>query len=173
VNVLAVVAGLLLPSPLDEARRVTRPNPYVPTLSTQMNVAVGQNVRAGIRGGLSGRSGSEADYQLEQSTGRAAIGSLEQWVPGRSLPPSTFTPRLPDEPAGRGTGPQTGAYNKGFVILRDERRRWGGSARTIHRAQNVINGTMLGPRDRTPTARALGAAYVAANPDRLRLEDQY
>lgn len=170
---LAALLGFLLPSPVDQARRATRPNPYAPSLGTQFSVAIGQNVRAGIRGGLSGLTGSEADYPEEQAEGNAAIGSIDQWVPGRSLPPSTFTPRLPDQVEGHGTGPQTGAYNKGWVILRAERVAWGATARTIHKAQNVINGTLLGPRDRSPLPRDVQAAYNASNPDRLRLEDQY
>lgn len=171
---LGALLGLLLPSPVDAARRAVRPNPYAPSLPSQFSVAIGQVLgRAGIRGGLSGLTGSEADFADELMAGDAAIGSIDQWVPGHSIPPSSQRPRLPDGPMGRGTGPQTGAYNKGFVVLKSERARWGASARTIHSAQNVINGTLLNPRDRSPLPRDVAAGYQENHPDLLRLEDQY
>lgn len=166
------LVGLFLPSPVDKAKAAVKPNPYAPRLSTQFNVAVGQHVRRGITGGLSGLTGSEADYEAEQSRGNAALGGpLHQFIPDAAQPPSRFRPRLPDQVEGHGTGPQTGAYNKGFVTLdRDERTRWGG---TVHRFQSVINGVLLNPRDRAPLPRDAQEAYNRNNPNGLRLEDQY
>jgi len=168
--------GLLLPSPVERAKRAVSPNPYAPTLPAQFSVAVGQHVRAGISGGLSGLTGSEADYQDEQIALDAAIGGYlpsvrPDVVP---IPPSRLTPRLPDQVEGRGTGYNTGAYNKGWVVLRrGDRTAWGATSRTIHKAQNVINGILLDPLSRAPLPRDAAAAYVKNNPTEIRLEDQY
>jgi hypothetical protein len=168
--------GLFLPSPVDVAKRATQPNPYAPSLPTQFSVALGQLSSRGIRGGLSGLTGSEADYDLEQLRGDAAIGAYLPSVRNDDvpIPPSRLTPRLPDGVMGHGTGPQTGAYNKGWVNLRsDPARGWGGLSRTIHANQHAINGTLLDPRTRAPLPRDAQAAFEATNPDELRLEDVY
>lgn len=173
---LGALIGLLLPSPIQAAKAAVEPNPYAPDLPLQFSVAVGQYATRGIRGGLSELpSGSEADYQLEQISGSSAIGvPLRQFIPDAAQPPSRFTPRLPDAPVGRGTGPQTGAYNKGWVThvpgVPVDDRRWG----WLNRGRpNVINGTLLDPLDRAPVPRDLQAAYTRTNPNELRLEDQY
>ena len=176
LGILGTIAGLILPSPVERAKRAVEPNPYAPSLPAQFSVAVGQLTSRGIRSGLSGLTGSEADYQDEQIALDAAIGGFlpsvrPDVVP---IPPSRLTPRLPDGVEGHGTGPQTGAYNKGWVVLPDpDRTRWGGTTRTIHKAQHAINGLLLDPRTRAPLPRDAQRAYETNNPNELRLEDQY
>lgn len=179
MNVLAAIAALFLPSPVDVAKRATSANPYAPDLPLQFNVARGQNVRVGLVDPIAGLSGSEADYAVEQMTGRSDIGPelLHLRNDTVSRPYSATHPRIPDDVTGRGTGPQTGAYNKGFVTnvpgLRLIDRRWGLLGRTLQLPRNMINGTLLNPTDRAPVPRAMQDAYSRNNPNELRLEDQY
>jgi hypothetical protein len=173
---LTTLVGLLLPSPLEMVRARSRPNPYETSMPGQAAIAAAAAPAGGLRGGLSGRTGSEADYETEQRYGDAAVGAplrpinagLVSAVP---LPPSRYFPHLPDDLIeGRGTGYFTGAYNKGWVRLR-RATVWGASSRGD--APHVIGTTLLSPRDRAPLPRDVVAAYNQQHQGATRLEDKF
>jgi len=175
VSALTALVGLLLPSPLEMVRQRSRPNPYATSLPSQAAIA-GQAPPGGLRGGLSGRTGSEADYSTEQSYGDANLGAPvrpinDGLVSAVPLPPSRYFPNLPDDLIeGRGTGYFTGAYNKGWVVLR-RATVWGASSRGD--APHVIGTTLLSPRDRSPLPRDVVAAWNEQHKGATRLEDKF
>jgi len=174
---LAFVAGLFTPSPsFGEIRRAVHPSPYRQAMPNQVAVAAAQAPTGMLRGGLSGLTGSEADYQDEQRYADAAIGGPLRAVAddlGRRMPMYTswYQPNLPDDLIeGRGTGPQTGAYNKGWVILR-RLPVWGATTRDS--APHVIGTTLLDPRFRAPLPRDVVVAYNDGHKGATRLEDMF
>lgn len=137
-------------------QRVTR-NPVSPTLPAQLTVATAQTVARGIRGGLSGLAGSEADYADAQHT----PDELVQDLTAHALPPSMFVPNL-------GRPPTNAAYYRGPVDLR--RPRWGGSTRGRPR---LVSSTLLPPTAMTPRAETMQAARNQAHPELARLTDVF
>lgn len=141
-----------------QARQRVTPNPVAPTLPAQLTFATAQTVSGGLRGGLSGWSGSEADYAAGQRT----PDPLVQDLTAHALPPSMFAAQgvlLP---------PNAAAFYDGPVDLR--RPRWGGSTRGRPR---LVSSTLLPPTARTPSAQAMAASYAAANPGKGRLSDAF
>lgn len=140
------------------ARQELAANPVAPTLPAQLHVARGQVAR-GIRGGLSGLSGSEADY----ADGQRTPDVLEQDLTAHALPPSMFgpSPTLTSPPS-------RAAYYTGPVDLR--RPRWGGATRGVPR---LVSSTLLPPTARVPRAEVMQAARNQARPDLLRLSDVF
>jgi len=174
---IGLLVGLLTPSPLGPILSRVRPNGLAPGTALGMQRAVAADVATAgaLRGGLSGRSGSEADYPEEQASGDAALGApllhvtdgLASRVP---RPTSWYTPNLPAGLIeGRGTGYVTDAYNKGWVILR--RLPWGGSTRD--HAPIVVDSTLLSPRDRAPLPADMATTYAATHKGATRLEDMF
>lgn len=171
MSFLGVLVGLLLPSPVDAAKAAVQPNPYAPSLPTQANFAIGQDVRKGLTGPWSMATGSEADYPEEQGRGDAAIGApLLQFIPGHALPPSMFLPNLPPDDTsrvGQGTGPKAGPF-KGWVT--PDRLPWGNSKGRVPRIQGA---TLLDPKERTPLPGSMEATFMTTNAGRSRLEDVF
>ena len=138
------------------AKRTVVRNPVSPTLPAQLTVARGQTV-AGIRGGLSGLSGSEQDY----ADGQATPDVLVQDLTAHAMPPARFVSNLDKAPA-------IAAYYRGPVDLR--RARWGGSTRGLPR---LVSSTLLQPTSRTPRPEVLQAARNQAHPELARLTDVF
>jgi hypothetical protein len=174
-GVLGTLVGLLLPSPLEMVRQRSRPNPYATSLPSQAAIAAAPPA-TGLRGGLSGRTGSEADYAEEQAYADSNIGAPLRAVAddlGRRVPMPTswYFPNLPDDLIeGRGTGYFTGAYNKGWVVLRRV-PVWGATTRDS--SPHIIGTTLLSPRDRAPLPRDVVAAYNEQHKGATRLEDKF
>jgi hypothetical protein len=138
------------------ARRTIARNPVSPTLPAQLTVARGQTV-AGIRGGLSGLSGSETDYADGQRTPDVLVQDLAAYA----LSPAWFRSNLRRSPA-------IEAFYRGPVDLR--RARWGGSTRGVPR---LVSSTLLQPTSRTPRPEVLQAARNQAHPELARLTDVF
>ncbi len=157
---LAAILGLFLPSPLAPVVARTRPNPYAPDVGrSQVEVALRQAASpgavAGIRGGLSGMSGSEADY----AEGQVPADELVQDISAHALPPAMFHANV-------GEPPSIYAFDRGPAGL--ARTRWGVEQRG---RPFVIASTLLPPGQRTPTPREMAGGYAASRPGRLRLDD--
>lgn len=176
---LALLVGFLTPSvSLGDVKAATHPNRYAASMPSQSAAAIAQAPRGMLQGGLSGLTGSEADYEEEQIAGRSNIGGaldalndgLARRVP---MPTSWYLPNLPAELVeGRGTGYLTGAYNKGWVrILVDQGKRWGASSRSA--SPNVQTATLLEPDEKTPLPRDVVAAYATNNKGATRLSDMF
>lgn len=176
---VALLVGFLTPSvSLGDVTRAVHPNRYAASMPGQVAMAGAQAPGGKLRGGLSGLTGSEADYEDEQITGDATRGApLDALMAGLvrrvPMPVSWYTPNLP--PAlveGRGTGPQTGAYNKGWVrLLINRGDRWGATTRSA--SPNVQTATLLEPGERAPLPRDMADAYAAANKGATRLSDMF
>lgn len=139
------------------ARQDLEANPTAPTLPAQLTVARGQTV-LGIRGGLSGLSGSETDYAEDQHTPDLLLQDLS----AHALPPSMFRAQ------GVLDAPNDPAYYRGPVDLR--RPRWGNQVRGVPR---LVSATLLPPTSRTPRAEVMQAARNQARPDLARLSDVF
>lgn len=156
---LEALIGWLVPSPLAKVQERVRPNPYAPDVGrAHWQAAIHQAIRpgvvAGIRGGLSGRSGSEAAYAEGQRTPNVLVQGLS----AHALAPAWFV-------ANYGKPPTDGAYNRRPVLLGPE---WG----VQQRGTPMIRATStLPPMSRTPLPRQMAAAYAATRPNALRLED--
>lgn len=150
---IAAVLGFLFPSPLGSLRSRIEANPTAPDLPTQSALAALQNVRPGIRGGLSGLSGSEADY----ADGQATPDVLAQNVSAHALPPSMFVALANRQPS-------MAAYDQRPVVL-GRGRTWGATTRGA--AQLVVSSTLLPPTARTPSPYAVAAAHAASGRGRL------
>ncbi len=158
MSALGSIVAALLPSPLGALRTRLEPNPAAPSLPIQSAIAAGQNVRRGIRGGLSGMSGSEADYADGQRTPDVLIQDLSAYAiepsrlrsPNANLPPSMY------------------AYNPEPVIIR--RPRWGGSTRN---RPKVVSATLLPPTSRTPGFYEMARSRQATQPNEGRLTDPF
>jgi hypothetical protein len=173
---LAFLVGFLTPSvSLGDVKAATRPRSYARAMPSQVDIAAAQATSSTLRGGLSGLSGSEADYSDEQVSGDASRGSplealnagLVRRVP---MPTSWYVPNLPPELVeGRGTGYLTGAYNKGWVRLLRRGTVWGATTRDT--APNVQTATLLEPDEKTPLPRDMAAAFASERKGRTRLMD--
>lgn len=169
MNLLSALM-LLVPSPVDLAKRATRPNNYARPMGSQAAIGSDQMARNALRGGLSGQSGSEGDYQLEQHSGNPSLGApLNQFVPSARRPPSAYTPNLPARGVGQGTGPYVGPF-KGWVDLRGKKPGW---RNTTLRGQHVLPATLLVPTDRSPLPRDVVKGHDAAKEGHLRLQDYF
>jgi hypothetical protein len=169
---LGMLLGLLTPSPVGAVTAAVGPNPYAPKLPGQQAIAADQVVSGALRGGLSGLTGSEADVQDEQISGQDLGNPLLRIVDGltKRVPQWTswYLPNLPDELVeGRGTGP-TGAYEKGWIVLR--REPWGATTRN---RPKMIASTLLSPRDRAPLPADMATTYQDAHKGATRLEDMF
>lgn len=174
---LALLA-LFLPSPVDVVKRSVRPNAYSSSMPSQAAAAQDQTLRGALRGGFSGLTGSEQDYADEQASGDSSRGAplattndgLTKRVPQFT---SWYAANLPAGLIeGRGTGPQTGAYNKGWInLLPGDGRSWGATTRDS--APHVIPTTLLYATDRAPLPRAVADAYAAQHRGRTRLTDHF
>ena len=159
MSILATLAGLFMPSPVSAIAERTRPNPYAPDVGrSHLQAALRQTLTpgsvAGIRGGLSGQSGSEAEY----AAGQATPDVLVQDITARALPPAMFHANV-------GREPSIYAFDRGPIGLGVS---WGGQQRG---RPFVVASTLLPPGQRTPTAREMAARYAAVRPNRLRLDD--
>lgn len=160
---------LLVPSPVDLAKRAVRPNGYARPLGAQAAIGSDQLARNALRGGLSGMSGSEGDYQLEQATANAGLGGpLRQFIPSARRPTHAYVPNLPARGVGQGTGPFVGPF-KGWVDL----RRKPGWRPTALRGQHVLPATLLSPTERSPLPADVVAAHDKAKAGHLRLMDYF
>lgn len=176
---LAFLVGFLTPSvSLSDVRGFVKPNPYAKAMPSQVQAAAATFPRGTLRGGLSGLTGSEADYPDEQKAGNASIGApldkLNDGLARRApMPASWYHPHFPAGLVeGRGTGPQTGAYNKGWVRLRiGGGAGWGATTRDT--APSVKAGTLLWPTDRAPLPGDVAQAYQDAHKGRTRLSDMF
>lgn len=165
---------LLLPSPIDFVKRAVRPNGYARPLGTQTAIGSDQMARNALRGGMSGMSGSEGDYQLEQATANARLGApLEQFIPSARRPTHAYTPNLPAQGVGQGTGPYVGPF-KGWVTLARKKPGW---RPTSLRGQHVLPAAgvvgALAPTDRQPLPRDVVAGHDKAQSGKLRLMDYF
>lgn len=150
---LGALLGLLLPSPLSTFLAATRPGRYAPAnLDAQTAIAQAQTAR-GLRVGLSGLSGSEADY----AAGQATPDVLVQDLTTARRPVAMFTPNLAPR------------YDTRPVRL--DRAPWGGDQRA--RSPRVLAGRLNPPTDRTPAARDVAAAYAETHPTDRRLADLF
>lgn len=161
MSVLAGLAALFMPSPVAAITERTRPNPYAPRVGrSQIEVALRQTFApgavAGIRGGLSGQSGSEAEY----AAGQATPDLLVQDITAHALPPAMFRANV-------GREPSIYAFNRHPVIL-GRAAPWGVQQRG---RPFVVATSLLPPGQRTPTAREMTKSYQARRPGRLRLDD--
>lgn len=164
LGVLLNVASLAVPSPLAKLAEIVRPNPYAPRVPDQARIAASQNVGA-LAGGLTGRTGSEAEWADDQGAESIGYTQLRQELPSARRPPSYFA-------LGRGIHGDPGADRDDPTTLADFDRRpqgnqepWGGSTRTVQNGANRINrATLLEPLAVTPTARQMVAGRDAGVP---------
>lgn len=173
---LAFLAGFLTPSvSLGDVVAATRPRSYARAMPSQTTIAAAQSTGTTLRGGLSGLTGSEADYPEEQAAGDSNIGApliaLNEGLARRApMPTSWYVPNLPPELIeGRGTGYVTDAYNKGWVRLLKRGTVWGATTRNT--APNVQPGTLLTPGERTPLPRDMVTAFQDQRRGATRLMD--
>lgn len=152
-NPLAALVGLVGLAPISKVTAAVRPNPYAPNVPTQASIATSQAVGGRLRGGLSGQSGSEGDYAIDQSP---SDNPLYQDLSAHAIVPSTFRPNLPPRYY---TGPN------------ETRPMWGGSQRA--RGSRPIRSQLVRPGDRTPAPRTVAGAYVATRPTSNRLYDAF
>lgn len=167
-HVLTGIAGLILPSPLEAIRAPVRPNRYASSLPSQSSIAGDQAMTSSIRGGLSGRSGSEADFAQEQASGSSALGApLDQFLPSARRPYSATHPHLPPPgQVGDGTGPFVGPFKGWVLAIRGPRGQ-------VLNVPHVIPTTLLDPKSRTPKARDVVGAYDATHKGSTRLVDMF
>lgn len=174
-----ILAGVLTPGlSLGDIRKAVHPNAYRTAMPSQVAIAGAATPRGALRGGIFGGSGSEADYPQEQASGNATIGApIDHITAGLTrrapMPSSWYVPHLPGGLIeGRGTGPQTGAYNKGWVRLRiGGGRGWGATTRDT--APSIKKATLLVPTDRTPLPRDVAAGFDSSNKGHTRLMDKF
>lgn len=174
---LAFIAGLLVPSPLELAGAARGQSSR---FSRAMPTQVGHARAVGLQRTLAPLAGSE-DWADQWSAGDRSEGPRLPAVTspqGRSrVPwyPSMFTPHLPAGLVeGRGTGYNTGAYNKGWInVSQPGPPAWGGSAGLAAARPNAQRATLLEPTDKTPSARAVVNAYDEANAGKARLMDKF
>ncbi len=190
---LAFVAGALTPSPsygelVDRFRgNSSRFAHAMPTQVAYSDASAVRRATVGVQQSLSPLAGSEdwgdsgadqwlagarsegADLpELVPATGRSRLGGFGNIV-------SMFVPHLPgDLIEGRGTGYNTDAYPKGWIIVSQAGPpAWGGSAGLAASRPNVQRATLLEPTDKTPKPRSVVDAYNGANPGRQRLTDLF
>jgi hypothetical protein len=160
--IVETLIGWLMPNPIQPIKERVKPNRYAPYVSgSVLTAALAQAFRpdaaVGIRGGLTGRSGSEADF----ATGQPTSGRLVQDVTARALEPAWFGSNL-------GRPPTNAAYRQEPVV--PDGPPWGGQQRgqpTVRRA------VTLEPTGRTPLPRQLAAGFLIANQGATRLEDVF
>lgn len=172
---LSWIVGRLQGDRLEAIKIASSPNPMAPIPSgTQLAVAGAQARQAAALGGFDGLAGSSASWDNDQG-GRphgprgGTIGSISQDVTTAVLPPSRL---LSYRDQGRPMPPNTGRGYTGPVITPGSPlNKWGFSTRFPF--PRVISGTLLPPGAKTPTAKQMAAAHVAANPGQNRIDDPY
>jgi hypothetical protein len=142
MSLLGSVLGFVGLAPLGPILDKVRPNPYAPRLPDQVDLSTWQ-AGGRLRGGLSGRTGSEADWADDQE----APGPANQADWGGTLGPSWFSA---NDPPRYYTGP-----------VRLLREPWGGDQRA--RAPLVRASTLGPPTAKTPLPRDVQSAYEEAN----------
>jgi len=176
---LGLVAGLLTPSP-SYGELVAKWRGQSSRYRTAMPSQVGHARAVGLRPTLSPLAGSE-DWSDQEAAGARSEGPALPSVTapdGRSrVPwiPSMFVPHLPAQLIeGRGTGYETGAYPKGWIIISQAGApAWGESSGLAASRPNVQRATLLEPTDKTPSPRAVVTAYGEANDGHTRLTDKF
>lgn len=146
MSLLAALLGIVGLSPVQPIADRLRPNPAAPRLPDQASLSTWQ-AGGRLRGGLSGRSGSEADWADDQE----APGPANQADWGGTLGPSWFAANAPP------------AYYTGPVLL--VRPPWGGDQRAA--APLILPSRLNPPGASTPLPRDVQAAYQEANARRL------
>jgi hypothetical protein len=156
---------------LEAVKVATRANPYAVVPSgTQLGIAQAQGARRGLRGGLSGLAGSEAEWDSDQGAstiGRLPGPLLQDVGAGMPLPPSRVWPWTHYHPRDANT---TRGYT-GPVLTPGELIKWGNGIR--FGAPRILAGTLLPPGARTPTPREMTAAYAVQHPQDQRVDDPY
>ncbi len=144
MSLLAALLGIVGLSPVQPIADRLRPNPAAPRLPDQASLSTWQ-AGGRLRGGLSGRSGSEADWADDQET--AAPFDQAAW--GGTLGPSWFDANDPP------------AYYSGPVWL--VREPWGVDQRA--RQPLALPPTLNPPTATTPLPRDVQAGYDATGRD--------
>lgn len=146
MSFLAAILGIIGIGPLQSVLERARPNQYAPRLPDQSVLSTWQG-GGRLRGGLTGRTGSEADWADDQE----APGPASQADWGGTLGPGWFAA---NDPPRYFTGP--------VALIREP---WGGDQRP--RSPLVLPSTLNPPRAATPLPRDVQAAYQEANARRL------
>lgn len=152
IGLLANLLSLAVPSPIAKLAERARPNPYAPAVPDQIAIAQSQQVGRGLRGGLAGDVGSEADYA---TAGQAAGGRPVQELPSARRPPAYYALArgIHGDPA---AGPEPTTLADFDRAPQGNQEPWGGSTRTVNNgAQSVRAATLLDPLYRSPNARQM------------------
>lgn len=165
---LSAIGRALLGDRLAAVKAATTPNSYSAAPgASQQAIAMSQGRRAALRGGFSGLAGTSTTWDTDQSFSGPVAGSLVQDVSSAEVAPSRLIPWQDQRPR---DGNTTRGYT-GPVITPGSTLKWGWSTRFSF--PRIISGTLLPPEARTPTPREMASAYVAANPNGLRVDDPY
>lgn len=160
---------------LEAVKVASTPNPMAPVPSaSQLAIAGIQARQRAALGGFDGLAGSAQAWDHEQG-GRPAgpnaptMGPIHQDVTSVAIAPSrllSYAAQGRPLPSNLGDGYSGPVITPGSPLV-----KWGWSTRFPF--PRIISGTLLPPGARTPTAREMVKAHVAANPGQTRIDDPY